>query len=169
MGPVISVLAANKMLDAQSDLSELGAKTLLLMIRLTQGKAWISPGILDVTSVENLPDKEYFGPLLQVIRYQTFEQAVEQANRTDYGLSAALLSENEKRFDYFYHHIKAGIVNWNRQTTGALGSMPFGGVGFSGNHRSSAWYAADYCAYPVSSIQSDRLLFPDKLLPGITI
>ena len=169
MGPLISADAAEKILNAQQDLKSLGAEILIPVKQLTQGAAWVSPGLIDVTAIDKLPDEEYFGPLLQVIRYSDFSQAVEQANATRYGLSAGLFSLDQAKFDYFEHHIRAGIVNWNNQTTGAAGTLPFGGVGASGNHRPSAWYAADYCAYPVASVQCDTLDTPGKLAPGIVL
>ena len=46
-------------------------------------------------------------------------------------------------------------------------SAPFGGVGNSGNHRPSAFYAADYCAYPVASIETATLTMPAQLSPGL--
>ena len=49
--------------------------------------------------------------------------------------------------------IRAGVINWNRPTNGASSAAPFGGVGISGNHRPTAYYAADYCAYPVVSAE----------------
>lgn len=169
MGPVVSVSAAESILKAQADLKALGGEILLPVQRLPQGGAWLTPGIIDVTAINNLPDDEYFGPLLQVIRYSDFSEAVALANDTRYGLSAGLFSADRGRFTYFEQHIRAGIVNWNRQTTGAAGTAPFGGVGASGNHRPSAWYAADYCAYPVASVQSDSLDVPSALAPGITL
>ncbi|MCA1748254.1 MAG: N-succinylglutamate 5-semialdehyde dehydrogenase, partial [Sphingomonadales bacterium] len=42
----------------------------------------------------------------------------------------------------------------NAPTNGASSASPFGGIGFSGNHRPSAYYAADYCAYPVASAEA---------------
>ena len=60
-------------------------------------------------------------------------------------------------------------VNWNRQTTGASSAAPFGGVGDSGNHRASAYYAADYCAYPVASMEARKSDLPAQLAPGITL
>jgi succinylglutamic semialdehyde dehydrogenase len=41
--------------------------------------------------------------------------------------------------------------------TGASSKAPFGGIGLSGNHRPSAYYAADYCAYPVSGLEQTGL------------
>jgi succinylglutamic semialdehyde dehydrogenase len=48
------------------------------------------------------------------------------------------------------------VINWNKPTNGAPSNAPFGGVGLSGNHRPSAFYAADYCAYPVTSVEAKR-------------
>ena len=169
MGAVISVTAADKLLQAQAALIKHGAVPLLRMKSLEVGTALLSPGIIDVTAVTDLPDEEYFGPLLQVIRYDDFEQALHVANRTRYGLAAGLLSESADEYAIFLRHIRAGIVNWNRPLTGASSAAPFGGIGASGNHRASAYYAADYCAYPQASLESATLTLPDKLSPGLTL
>lgn len=169
MGPVISNHVAKQLLSVQSTLISKGAKALCMMIELKPDSAFLSPGILDMTNCSEKVDEEFFGPLLQVYRYDSFEHAVEMANDTKFGLSAGLLSEKPQHFSYFYDHIEAGIVNWNKPTTGASSSAPFGGVGESGNHRPSAYYAADYCAYPVASVMSDTLELPEQLSPGITI
>jgi succinylglutamic semialdehyde dehydrogenase len=115
--------------------------------------AFVSPGLIDVTG-ETIPDEELFAPLLQVRRVGSFDEAVAVANATRYGLSAGLISNETGRWDHFLKRIRAGVVNWNRPTTGAAGTMPFGGLGSSGNHRPSAYYAADYCAYPVASFEA---------------
>ena len=104
-----------------------------------------------------------------LIRVESFEAAIAEANNTAYGLSAGLVSSNRDRYDEFIHEIRAGIVNWNRQTTGATGKMPFGGCGLSGNNRPSAYYAADYCSWPVASLESSELGMPEKLLTGIDL
>jgi succinylglutamic semialdehyde dehydrogenase len=167
MGPQISMQAAQVILDAQTQLQSLGGASLLEGKSL--GAAFISPVIIDVTAITELPDEEYFGPLLQVIRYQTMEQAVELANDTQFGLSAGLISTSDAEWDYFVDHIRAGIVNRNRQLTGASGDAPFGGPGASGNLRPSAYYAADYCAYPMASMEGQDTLLPETLAPGITL
>ena len=51
--------------------------------------------------------------------------------------------------------------------TGASGAAPFGGIGDSGNHRASAFYAADYCAYPVASVELEQSQMPASLNPGL--
>ncbi|MGJ8682375.1 succinylglutamate-semialdehyde dehydrogenase [Paraglaciecola sp.] len=170
MGAMISKQAATLMDQAQEQLVELGAKPLLKLQHLDSESGFVSPGIIDVTPILNeLPDEEHFGPLLKVIRYTDFDQAIEQANNTSFGLSAGLLSDNQEDYDHFYRNIRAGIVNWNRPITGASGAAPFGGIGDSGNHRASAYYAADYCAYPVASVELDTVTLPATLSPGLTL
>ncbi|TKB48041.1 succinylglutamate-semialdehyde dehydrogenase [Ferrimonas sediminicola] len=169
MGSMISASAAQAMVDAQARLRDLGGETLVELRQLEADTGLVSPGIIDVTAIGDLPDEEYFGPLLQVIRYDDFDQAIELANRTRYGLSAGLLSDSRDEWEYFLARSRAGIVNWNKQITGAAGSAPFGGIGASGNHRASAYYAADYCAYPVASVEADRVSLPATLAPGLEI
>ena len=169
MGSVISLAAAEHLLKAQEHLLANGAVALLAMSQPLEGAALLTPGILDVTAVSERPDEEFFGPLLQVIRYAGFDEAVREANATQYGLAAGLLSDSRERFEGFLLESRAGIVNWNKQLTGAASSAPFGGIGASGNHRPSAYYAADYCAYPVASLESESLALPATLTPGVSL
>ena len=169
MGSVISSTAAQQLLTAQQGLINQGAKPLVTMVLLAEGTGLLSPGLIDVTDAKDLPDEEYFGPLLTLVRYDNFDQAIAMANNTSFGLSAGLLSDSREEYDYFLPRIRAGIVNWNKQITGASGASPFGGIGASGNHRASAFYAADYCAYPVSSIEADALTMPAQLSPGLDL
>lgn len=167
MGPVICHDQALKHLQAQQRLQQSGGESLLSMKLLVENTGLISPGIMDMSAVNSPPDEEIFAPFIQVYRYQHFDEAIELANNTRYGLAAGLLSDNELRFKHFYQKIRAGLINWNRPTTGAASSLPFGGIGCSGNHRPSAYYAADYCSYPVASMEQPVLSIPDALLPGI--
>ncbi|WP_192981054.1 succinylglutamate-semialdehyde dehydrogenase [Pseudomonas sp. EggHat1] len=169
MGSVISLQAAAQLMQAQQDLLAGGATALLAMTQPQEGAALLTPGILDVTAVGERPDEEFFGPLLQVIRYDSFEAAIAEANATAYGLAAGLLSDSRARFEQFWLHSRAGIVNWNKQLTGAASTAPFGGIGASGNHRASAYYAADYCAYPVAGLESESLALPATLTPGVIL
>ncbi len=167
MGPQISERAADGIIAAQANLVSLGGEVLLEAIR-GQG-AVVSPAIIEVSNVAELPDEEYFGPLLQVVRYLDLPDAVELANDTRYGLSAGLVSTDDSEWQYFIDNIRAGIVNRNRQLTGASGDAPFGGPGASGNLRPSAYYAADYCAYPMASMEGEQTELPVQLSPGIAL
>ena len=167
MGSVISLGAARALMDAQEVLLGSGAVALLEMTQPNTNAALLTPGIIDVTEVSDRSDEELFGPLLQVIRYADFDAAIAEANNTAFGLAAGLLSDSQARYQQFWLQSRAGIVNWNKQLTGAASSAPFGGIGASGNHRASAYYAADYCAYPVASLETPTLALPAALTPGV--
>ncbi|MCX3408201.1 succinylglutamate-semialdehyde dehydrogenase [Raoultella ornithinolytica] len=167
MGGVISLQAAQGMLAAQDKLEELGGNVLLRLHQPDPRSTLLTPGIIDVTGLD-VPDEEYFGPLLTVIRYDTFDEAIRIANHTRYGLAAGLISADPALFEQFADEARAGIVNWNKPLTGASSKAPFGGVGASGNHRASAWYAADYCAWPMASLVSETLTLPATLSPGLS-
>lgn len=157
MGSVISRHSAGNLHTAYQSLAGSGS-VIRPMERLSDlGDAFVSPGIVDVTGAGELPDEEQFGPLLQVYRVADFDAAITRANATAFGLSAGLLSDDAEKWATFLALSHAGIVNWNRQITGASSAAPFGGIGLSGNHRPSAYYAADYCAYPVASTEADAL------------
>jgi succinylglutamic semialdehyde dehydrogenase len=168
MGPVISATSADRVLCAQDDLQLRGGHSLLESKRLPQSPAMVSPGLIDVTAIPSRADEEIFGPLLQLVRVPDFASAIDEANHTAYGLSAGLLSDNRDLYERFFRKIRAGVVNWNRQTTGASGALPFGGIGQSGNHRPSGYWAADYCSYPVASLENAKLAMPAQLTPGIS-
>lgn len=169
MGAMISAKAAADMVRAQNDLIDAGAKPLLRMKQQDHQLGFVTPGILDVTNVEKMPDIEHFGPLLKVYRYNDFDAAIAEANNTSFGLSAGILCDDEDSYRYFFRRIRAGIVNWNKPITGASSAAPFGGVGSSGNHRASAFYVADYCAYPVASVEAKAMALPEKLAPGVSL
>jgi succinylglutamic semialdehyde dehydrogenase len=155
MGPVIDNEAAEGLMESFLFLISNGGKSIRFMTRPDNGLPFLTPGIVDVTDIAERPDVELFGPLLQVIRVPDFESAIQEANATAYGLSASLIGGAPHDYDRFWANIRAGVINWNRPTSGASSSQPFGGVGLSGNHRPSAYYAADYCAYPVASTEAE--------------
>jgi succinylglutamic semialdehyde dehydrogenase len=155
MGPVIDNEAADLLTDSFLALMMKGGRPIKHMGRPRADRPFLTPGILDVTDVTERADIELFGPILQVIRTDDFDAAIAEANNTRYGLSAALISQTPALYDRFWAGARAGIVNWNKPTNGASSSAPFGGIGLSGNHRPSAYYAADYCAYPVVSNEAD--------------
>lgn len=161
-GPLVSIEAAQKVLSRYFELIEMGGKPLLKMRKSKYMNALLYPGIVDMTDAVCFPDFEIFGPLLQIYFVDSFEDAVCEANRTKYGLSASLFTSDIGKWKFFKNVIKAGIVNLNKPTTGALGENPFGGVGRSGNHRPSGFFASDYCCYPVASVESDIITTPSN-------
>ena len=169
MGGVISLNAAQQILQAQQRLIDLGATPLLSVTQPDANSSLLSAGILEVTGVSHVPDEEYFGPLSCIYRYDSFDEALKIANATRFGLSVGLVSPDRDLFERLLIEARAGIVNWNKPLTGASSAAPFGGVGASGNHRASAFYAADYCAWPMASLESDQVNLPEKLSPGIVL
>jgi RHH-type proline utilization regulon transcriptional repressor/proline dehydrogenase/delta 1-pyrroline-5-carboxylate dehydrogenase len=76
---------------------------------------------------------EFFGPVLAVMRFEKLSEAVALVNQTGYGLTSGLESLDEREWDYWKEHIRAGNLYINRVTTGAIVlRQPFGGMGKSG-------------------------------------
>lgn len=157
MGPVIDNETADGLIESFVVLMSNGGKVIRHMTRPIGDRPFITPGIIDVTNLQQRPDIELFGPLLQVVSVSSFEEAVAEANNSRYGLVASLIGGTAEQYDKFWLNVKAGVINWNRPTTAVLPSAPFGGVGLSGNNRPSSYYAADYCAYPVASTEADQI------------
>ncbi|MFU7527949.1 succinylglutamate-semialdehyde dehydrogenase [Qipengyuania sp. ASV99] len=156
MGPVIDNDTADGLSESFLALLTAGGKALLHMRKPDPDRPFLTPGIIDTTNMPDRPDVELFGPLLQVIRVPDLDAGIAEANNTRFGLSAALIGGTPEDYGRFWANIRAGIINWNRPTNGASSSAPFGGIGLSGNHRPAAYYAADYCAYPVASTEMDQ-------------
>ncbi|MGB7655533.1 MAG: succinylglutamate-semialdehyde dehydrogenase [Novosphingobium sp.] len=156
MGPVIDNMAADGLTESFLYLLSHGGKAIKHMVRTDDSLPFLSPAIIDVTAVKDRPDVELFGPLLQVVQVNDFDEAIAEANNTRFGLSASLIGGSPQDYNRFWANVRAGVINWNRPTNGASSGAPFGGVGLSGNHRPSAYYAADYCAYPVASNEIDQ-------------
>lgn len=156
MGPVIDNQAADGLTESFLYLLSHGGKAIKHLIRPRDDLPFLSPAIIDVSAVKDKPDVELFGPLLQVSRADDLDAAIAEANNTRFGLSASLIGGTPQEYNRFWANVRAGVINWNRPTNGASSAAPFGGVGLSGNHRPSAYYAADYCAYPVASTEMEQ-------------
>ena len=156
MGPVIDNMAADHVQEQWLNLMMKGAKPLRRLDRAFEERPYLTPALIDVTEAKDRPDEEIFGPVLQVVRVKDFDAAIDEANNTRFGLAASLVGGTPEMYDKFWANVRAGVINWNKPTNGAPSNAPFGGIGVSGNHRPSAFYAADYCAYPVTSSEADR-------------
>ncbi len=156
MGPLIDLAAADQVQEQWLNLMMKGGKPLRRLDRPLADKPYLTPALIDVTELRDRPDEEIFGPVLQLIRVKDFDAAITEANNTRFGLAASLVGGSPEMYDKFWANVRAGVINRNKPTNGAPSNAPFGGVGLSGNHRPSAFYAADYCAYPVTSSEADR-------------
>lgn len=156
MGPVIDNSAADGLTESFLYLLSHGGKAIKHLVRPDEALPFLSPAIIDTTAMKDRPDVELFGPILQAVRIDDFDQAIAEANNTRFGLAASLVGGSPQEYNRFWANVRAGIVNWNRPTTGPSHAAPMGGIGLSGNHRPSGYYAADYCAYPVASGEMEQ-------------
>lgn len=156
MGPVIDNAAADGLTESFVYLLSNGGRAIKHMARLHDDLPFVSPAIIDVTRIEERPDVELFGPLLQVIAVDDFDEAIAEANSTRFGLTAALIGGTPQDYNRFWANVRAGVVNWNRPTIGETAAAPFGGIGLSGNNRPGGYYTADSCAYPVASAEMEQ-------------
>ena len=157
MGCVIDNASADHLQQQWVTLMMKGGRPIRRLERPDDTKPFLMPALIDITDARDVPDEELFGPVLQMIRVKDFDAAIDVANDTKFGLAASLIGGTPDQYDRFWANVRAGVINWNKPTNGAPSTAPFGGVGMSGNHRPSAFYAADYCAYPVTSSESDKL------------
>ena len=155
MGPVIDLIAADILQDRFLGLMMKGGKAIRRLDRAYEERPYLTPALIDMTDAKDRLDEELFGPVLQIIRVKDFDAAIDEANATRFGLVASLIGGTPQMYDKFWANVRSGVINWNRPTNGAPSNAPFGGIGLSGNHRPSAYYAADYCAYPVTSVEAD--------------
>ncbi len=157
MGPVIDNDSADHLQEQWVALMMKGGRPIRRLERTSNEQPFLKPAFIDVTDAKDRPDEEMFGPVLQLIRVKDFDAAIDEANNTRFGLAASLIGGTPQQYDRFWANVRAGVINWNKPTNGAPSTAPFGGIGLSGNHRPSAYYAADYCAYPVTSSETDTL------------
>jgi succinylglutamic semialdehyde dehydrogenase len=166
LGPLISARAATRLRQSYDELIELGCRP-LIPFRADESVAnVVLPAVLDASNLNQIAsvamgEMEWFGPLLVVQRADSLQDAIVRAGQTPYGLSASLLGGTREQFEWFARDVRCGVVNWNTSTTGAAGSMPFGGLGDSGNHRAAGFHAIDFCSDPVASIERDCLVQGD--------
>ncbi len=132
MGPVVDENAMKKI----TEYIEVGKHE----GRLVAGGGHQGPGyfieptvIADVDPHARIAQEEIFGPVLAVIKARDFDDALHIANDTEYGLTGALYSKDEKRIERAKQEYHVGNLYFNRKCTGALvGVHPFGGFNMSG-------------------------------------
>lgn len=166
-GTLISPHAVKHAMAFQQKLIERGAIPLIATNPDPRSPSLLGPNVVEYDPIPEFADIELFAPLLQVHYANTFDEALAIANATSYGLVSGLLTDNPALWPTFRLHARAGVLTLNRPTTGASSELPFGGTGNSGNHRPSAYFAADYCSYPVAEMTSPELQLPPTLPPGL--
>jgi 1-pyrroline-5-carboxylate dehydrogenase len=89
--------------------------------------------IADVPPKARIAQEEIFGPVLAVIKAKDYDEAIEIANNTEYGLTGAVYTKNRRKLEKAAEEFFVGNLYLNRKCTGALvGAHPFGGFNMSG-------------------------------------
>ena len=126
-----------------------GAKLLLGGGPLTDGDYangnFFAPTVFAaVTPNMRIAREEVFGPVVALLEFETFEDAVEIANSIDYGLSTSIYTKNVNRAFTAMRDLEAGITYINAPTIGAEVHLPFGGVKHTGNGHREGLGAIDF-------------------------
>jgi len=126
------------------------------------GGYYIQPTVIDgLERTAELSSKEIFGPVVTLYPVEDLSEALELANDTQYGLTAAIHTRNIDRAMWFAQRVKAGVANINLGTFGSEPHMSFGGFGASGNGtREPGIEALDV----YSELKNISLLVRDNLL-----
>lgn len=172
MGPLVSLAARDRFLQELREAEQSGAERLFgsEAVERSREGAYVRPGahlLKNPLAAPRYAREELFGPDVSFQTFSDLEEALQKANDTDYGLALSYFGRKESNFEEVFLRGRAGIINWNRGTTGASALLPFGGVKQSGNFRPSGAFALRYSAYPVASLVGGGFFAePQRTLPG---
>ncbi|AGW94487.1 MULTISPECIES: aldehyde dehydrogenase family protein [Cupriavidus] len=135
-GMDLGPLASHKQLETVLRYIDIGKSEATLLCggaRLAGGDFdkgyYVAPTVFtDVTQQMRIAREEIFGPVIAILGFTDYADAIAKANDTEYGLAAAIVTSNPRYIHHFATDIEAGTVKVNRTTTGNLVNAPFGGV-----------------------------------------
>jgi len=138
LGPVINESQLNNMLTAVKEAKEEGAKILIGGERMSdpahESGFYMMPTLMENIDLHSfISETELFGPIGILYRANDFNEAMELANDSPYGLTACIHTTNFHRAVKFYEKVQAGVAVVNAGTYGSEPHMPFGGIKQSGN------------------------------------
>ena len=167
MGPLVSREAREAALAFQAECAARGERV-LLESRAPAGDGWfVTPGVVQAKRFERATDREVFGPVVRIAVAEDLQDAIVQANATDFGLAASIFTQREANVAAAMAGLRAGCINVNCGTAGASGKLPFGGLGRSGNLRPAGAAMIDACAYPVATMAERGSAA--TVAPGMTV
>jgi 1-pyrroline-5-carboxylate dehydrogenase len=135
MGPVINETAMKRVLN-YIDIGKSEGRIVSggKSVATEEGGYYVQPTVIaDVSSNARIAQEEIFGPVLAVIRVKDYQEALEVANNTEYGLTGSVYSDDHRKLEHAAHAFQVGNLYFNRKSTGAMvGAHPFGGFNMSG-------------------------------------
>jgi aldehyde dehydrogenase (NAD+) len=148
IGPVVSEAQLRQDLDYVEIGRNEGARLLFGGERLslaTEGY-YMAPALFDETTPEmRINREEIFGPVASILKVKDYDEALAQANATEFGLSAGIATTSLKHAAHFKRHAQAGMVMVNLPTAGVDYHVPFGGrKGSSYGPREQGRYAQEF-------------------------
>jgi acyl-CoA reductase-like NAD-dependent aldehyde dehydrogenase len=162
MGPLIDQGSVDRYMKFLGIASREGFELIMRgkSLSLSYSGNYVTPSICfsRETSVEQVrksiyQQTELFAPNVAIIGVTELEEAIGQANATQYGLIASVFSQNQSIYEKCLHELEVGLVNWNQSTLNVSPHLPFGGLKKSGNHFITGLSGTLSCSYPVSSLE----------------
>lgn len=159
MGPLIDQMAVDKYKASLALGENNGAKAIIgdQALDLPFKGHYVNPTIHYLDKVEKsnpFTQEEIFGPNCTIAPFTEIEEAIDAANISDYGLAAAIFTQDKAVYQKALHEIDAGIINLNRSTVGASSRLPFGGLKQSGNFHPAAVSMIDHTVHTVASLET---------------
>jgi succinylglutamic semialdehyde dehydrogenase len=167
MGP-LATMEARDWYSRELEKYEAGGVEPLVRSEALDGGAFVTPSIHRVSALDDNAASylgtEFFAPNLAVQVVDDEATAMDICRQSAFGLSMSVFSGDRAVFERFAESVPCGLFNWNRSTNNASGLLPFGGLGYSGNHRSAGSTSALYCSRPVGVLERDLGVFdPDPV------
>ncbi len=138
MGPVINQAAFDK-ISGYIEIGRLEGKVVFGGTYSDKTGYYIAPTVIrDVSKDARIANEEIFGPVLAVVKVDSFDEALEIANQTEYGLTGSVYSETREHIRKAKIHFHVGNLYFNRKCTAAVVLQhPFGGFNMSGTDAKS--------------------------------
>jgi len=179
MGPLIDSASVDRYMKFLGIASREGFEVLMRgkVLELNYSGNYVTPSIcvsyeptLEQTKKSVFQQTEILAPSVAILGVHDLDEAIAQANATQFGLSSSVFCKSKKVFDKCYEDLETGLINWNLSTIETSARLPLQGLGKSGNHFSSNWLAPFYCTVPTSSLEVAEpcdLQLKTSLTPGL--
>jgi succinate-semialdehyde dehydrogenase/glutarate-semialdehyde dehydrogenase len=142
-GPLIDEAAVQKTVEHIADAVKLGATVLVGGERHELGRTFFQPTVIaNATGDMRVAHEETFGPLAPIFSFKTEQEAIEHANRTEFGLAAYFFTRDNARIWRVSEALEFGVIGVNTGNTSYEGA-PFGGLKASGIGREGSHLGID--------------------------